>query len=122
MVTASGRTCSELVNMVFDSQGKLVSYLPTQGPWLWGNEILLVSKQKDLYALNSYRGRLSLLKAASLSGNWIDLFSTSGVATDYCDNGTVAGQCAVRIKDFIDEQRLRFIDDDGSVQSLLSFQ
>lgn len=130
--TASGRTCSEVVNMVFDYKGKLVSFIPIQGPWLWGNEVLNLSRQGDLYALNAYRGRVSVLKGASLTGSWIDVFATTGVATDYCDNGTVAGQCAVRIKDFfvspmgrfyfIDEQRLRFIDDDGSVQSLLSFQ
>ncbi|MEY4617672.1 MAG: hypothetical protein RJB66_2632 [Pseudomonadota bacterium] len=132
MVVGSGRTCSELVNMVFDHKGQLVSFLPTQGPWLWGNETLTVSKQKNLYALNAYRGRLSVLRGAALDENWIDVFATSGVGANYCANGTVAGQCAVRVKDvfigptgrvyFIDEQRLRFIDEDGSVQSLLSFE
>lgn len=132
--TGSGvsKTCSELVNMVFDRSGNFVSMIATQGPWMWGNEILSFSPRGDLVSMNAYRGRLSLLEGASLSGNWIDALTDEGVGVAYCENGSVAGQCATRIKDFyitisgriffLDEQRLRFIDDDGTIQSILSFQ
>lgn len=126
------RTCSEIANFVYEHNGVFTSFLSTPGPWMWGNEFFMLSKTQDLFSINSYRGRVSKLRGALIGSNWVDLFTADGAGANYCANGTVAGQCSVRLRDFhihasgriyfIDDQRLRFIDDDGSVQSILSFQ
>lgn len=125
------KTCLEIVNLVFDRSGNYLSLMASQGPWLWGNEILAISKRNNLLSMNSYRGRLSSLTGGSLNGAWTDLLTDQGRGSSYCANGLVAGQCSVQIRDFfltsderiffIDNQRLRFIDDDGTIQSILSF-
>jgi hypothetical protein len=121
--------CAELNYAEFDGQGSLVRYLPNFLPWHLGNESLTYFNDK-LYFMNAYQSTMASLPLSGVGSQWASIFSTEGAGSDYCTNGAPSGQCRVRIKDyfvnnqgkvfFIDEDRIRFVDDDGTVQSMVS--
>lgn len=120
--------CSELVYAEFDGQGNFVRYLPDFMPWHFGNEILNVKGDK-LFVMNSYGRTLAQLPLTTEGAGWTSVLSTAGLPADYCENGIASGQCQARIMDvfvsntgriyFIDHKRIRFIDDDGKVHSIV---
>lgn len=124
----SAGPCAELLYAEFDAKGNFIRYLPTFLPWHFGNEIMSV-KGNQLFVMNSYQGTLAKLPLTTEGAEWTSVLSTSGLATDYCANGVASGQCRVRIKDifisntgrvfFIDHNRIRFVDDDGKVHSIV---
>jgi hypothetical protein len=121
--------CAELNYAEFDGQGSFVRYLPNFLPWHLGNESLIYFNDR-LFFMNPYQGTMAVLPLSGVGSQWASIFSTEGAGTNYCANGVPSGQCRVRIKDyfinnqgkvfFIDEDRIRFVDDDGTVQSMVS--
>jgi len=121
-------TCANHSSVTFNSNGVSLggsghAFLPSQ----WSNANYFNSKKGDLYSANAYEARLSKFNTGTL--NWDDILGTANYGTSFCADGTSALSCDVRLWDafigynnqtfFIDNGRLRFIDTDGRVKTLL---
>jgi hypothetical protein len=128
----SGTTCTEQVFVKFDHNGLFAGATTVHANF--GNESIFLSPAGEIFGINAYRGRLGYL--SGFSGLWLEYFSLLGSSgNNYCDNSTAmtpisSTSCQVRIKDafkdrfgiiyFLDQNRIRFIERDGTVQTLVS--
>lgn len=128
----ASKTCSDLVSLVFDGKGQFLEQIQSFTPWHWGNVIFSSHRSGQIFMMNALQGTLSKISSNEAGSSWLSLLSDFGAGADYCANDTPSGNCQVRIKDFfvtewgrvffVDQNRLRFIDDDGKVKSILSFK
>ncbi len=128
----SSNVCtSDTISKYFDGNGILAGEFPILGMGLFGNEYLKISPQGSIYVLNGWQGRLGKTLGV---GAFVDVFAVSGRANPatYCDNGTLAINCKVRVDDFyldsngrvffLEGKKIRWIDEDGLVQTLFHLE
>lgn len=128
----ASKTCNDLVSLVFDGKGQFLEQIQSFTPWHWGNVIFSSHRSGQIFMMNALQGTLSKISSNEAGSSWLSLLSDFGAGASYCANDTPSGNCQVRIKDFfvtewgrvffVDQNRLRFIDDDGKVKSILSFK
>lgn len=121
-------TCASQTSITFSNEAESVgatgqAALASQ----WSNGSYFNSRRGDLYHINAYEGQFQ--KYNSLTFNWDLKLGTGTYASSFCADGTSALSCDLRLWDayvghndqiyFIDFGRLRFVDSDGKVRTLL---
>jgi hypothetical protein len=129
--TSPSRECNEIVMMEFDGTGQFVRFLPEAAAWQWGASALQIDAFGRLLMVNSKAGYVGRLDVKNSSAQWTSIFSEDGRGSGYCDNGSFAGLCRVRVSDvtvtqsgilfFVDNDKIRFVDLDGAIKTLTAF-
>lgn len=96
-------------------------------PSIWSNGQYFNSSIKQLYHLNAYTG--AVFKLNTINNSWDRILGTTVYPSSFCNDSTSANSCAVRLWDsqvlqndrlfFIDQGRLRFVDADGRVKTII---